>query len=84
MGWLEPLLESIRESPSNVVCPVIDVISDKTLEYSSGNPYSFQVGGFTWSGHFTWIDIPEDYTVLNPTKPAESPTMVMCNYYFYV
>lgn len=35
----------------NVVCPVIDVIGDKNLDYSVGNPYYFQVGGFTWSGN---------------------------------
>ena len=74
-SWLEPLMKLIKEDKKNVVCPVIDVISDKTLEYSVGNPYYFQVGGFTWSGHFTWIDIPEDYTKNHPTSPVESPTM---------
>jgi polypeptide N-acetylgalactosaminyltransferase len=74
-GWLEPLLKRIKEDRRNVVCPVIDVISDKTLEYFAGNPYYFQVGGFTWSGHFTWIDIPEDATKKNPTKAVVSPTM---------
>jgi polypeptide N-acetylgalactosaminyltransferase len=33
------------------------------------------VGGFTWSGHFTWIDVKEDYTKNHPTTPVESPTM---------
>lgn len=74
-SWLEPLMRLIKKNRKNVVCPVIDVISDKTLEYSVGNPYYFQVGGFTWSGHFTWIDIPEDYTKNHPTFPVESPTM---------
>ena len=59
----------------SVVCPVIDVIGDKNLEYSVGNPYYFQVGGFTWSGHFTWIDIPDDYTKNHPTTAVSSPTM---------
>lgn len=68
-------METIAENRSNVVCPVIDVISDKNLEYSSGNPYSFQVGSFTWSGDFTWIDIPEDQVQNNPTRPVRSPTM---------
>lgn len=53
-GWLEPLLKTIKKDRRNVVCPVIDVISDKTMEYSVGDRYYFQVGGFTWSGHFTW------------------------------
>lgn len=35
---------------------------------------SFQVGGFTWSGHFTWIDVqnPEDK---GEVRPIKSPTM---------
>lgn len=59
----------------NVVCPVIDIISDQTLEYVSGNKYYFQVGGFIWSGHFTWIDINEDDLRRNPTKVVQTPTM---------
>jgi len=74
-GWLQPLLRTIKEDRRNVVCPVIDVISDKNLEYSVGDRYYFQVGGFTWSGHFNWIDIPEDFTKKHPTQAVESPTM---------
>lgn len=74
-GWLQPLVHSIKEDKKTVICPVIDVISDKTLEYSVGDKYYFQVGGFTWSGHFTWIDIPEEYTRKHPTTAVESPTM---------
>ena len=63
----------IKENPKAFVVPIIDVIDDKTLEYYHGNgnyfqvfpgnPQKwllliFQVGGFTWSGHFTWVDIP--------------------------
>lgn len=75
IGWLEPLMKKIKENHKTIICPVIDVISDKTLEYFSGNPYYFQVGGFTWSGHFTWIDIPEDHTKNHPTESVISPTM---------
>nr|CAD7427436.1 unnamed protein product [Timema monikensis] len=32
-GWLEPLLERIARDSTTVVCPVIDVIDDTTLEY---------------------------------------------------
>lgn len=35
---------------------------------------SFQVGGFTWSGHFTWIDIQDDNDKGKLT-PIKSPTM---------
>lgn len=68
-------MSTIAEDSTSVVCPVIDVISDKTLEYSNGSPYFFQVGSFTWSGHFTWIDVPEKQIQNNPTKPVKSPTM---------
>ena len=32
-GWLEPLLDRIARNSTTVVCPVIDVIDDSTLEY---------------------------------------------------
>ena len=48
-GWLEPLMKAIKDDHRNVVCPVIDIISDKTLEYVVGDKYHFQVGGFVWS-----------------------------------
>uniref|UniRef100_A0A336MPS4 CSON002865 protein n=1 Tax=Culicoides sonorensis TaxID=179676 RepID=A0A336MPS4_CULSO len=32
-GWLEPLLDRIARNRTTVVCPVIDVIDDTTLEY---------------------------------------------------
>lgn len=56
---LEPLLQRIKEKKDAVLCPIIDVIDDKTLEYYATNLEYFQIGGFTWNGHFTWIEIPE-------------------------
>ena len=56
----------------------LDVIDDKTLQYYNGNGIYFQIGGFTWSGHFTWIDIPEREkarTNYNPVAPVRTPTM---------
>ncbi|TMS18496.1 Polypeptide N-acetylgalactosaminyltransferase 12 [Larimichthys crocea] len=46
-GWLEPLLHRIKEEPTAVVCPVIDVIDWNTFQYlgNSGEP---QIGGFDW------------------------------------
>lgn len=35
---------------------------------------SYQVGGFSWSGHFTWIDIQNDADKGKLT-PVKSPTM---------
>lgn len=68
-------MKTIADDHRNVVCPVIDIISDKNLEYIGGNKYYFQVGGFIWSGHFTWIDIEEDRLKKEPTKVVRSPTM---------
>ncbi|XP_071546365.1 polypeptide N-acetylgalactosaminyltransferase 1 isoform X3 [Panulirus ornatus] len=75
--WMEPLLQRIKESRTAVLVPIIDVIDDKTLEYYHGNGRYFQVGGFTWSGHFTWIEISEDEQRRrgNPVGPTRSPTM---------
>ncbi|XP_042879499.1 polypeptide N-acetylgalactosaminyltransferase 1-like [Penaeus japonicus] len=75
--WMEPLLQRIKDSRSAVVVPIIDVIDDKTLEYYNGNGRYFQVGGFTWSGHFTWIEISdaEQKRRGSPVGPTRSPTM---------
>lgn len=73
--WLQPLMQTISDNRKAVVCPVIDIISDKDMSYVSGNKYFFQVGGFIWSGHFVWIDIDQDAVKNNPTKPVKSPTM---------
>ncbi|RWS20074.1 polypeptide N-acetylgalactosaminyltransferase 13-like protein, partial [Leptotrombidium deliense] len=73
--WILPLMSAIYNDSRTVVCPVIDVIDDKSLEYSVGNPYYFQIGGFSWSGHFNWIDVPMKWMIRNPTSAIESPTM---------
>jgi hypothetical protein len=33
LGWIEPLLDRIARNSTTVVCPVIDVIDDATLEF---------------------------------------------------
>ncbi|KAM4705062.1 polypeptide N-acetylgalactosaminyltransferase 12 [Rhinophrynus dorsalis] len=57
-GWLEPLLERIREKETAVVCPVIDVLDWNTFEYL-GNAGEPQIGGFDWRLVFTWHTVPE-------------------------
>lgn len=77
-NWAEPLLQRIKDKSNTVVLPIIDVVDDFTMKYSYPvNSYTFQVGGFSWSGHFTWIDIPDRETRIqnNPTGPVPSPTM---------
>lgn len=48
-GWLEPLLDRIARDPTTVVCPVIDVIDDTTLEYHWRDASGVNVGGFDWN-----------------------------------
>lgn len=76
--WLRPLLQRIKDEPKSFVVPIIDVIDDKTMQYYNGNGNYFQIGGFTWSGHFTWIDIPDhekDRTGHDPVAAIRTPTM---------
>jgi len=48
-GWLEPLLDRIAREASTVVCPVIDVIDDSTLEFHYRDAGGVNVGGFDWN-----------------------------------
>lgn len=54
---LEYILDRIARNRKTVVCPMIDAINDKTLEYAIGG--GLAVGGFTWSLHFTWRSVPD-------------------------
>ncbi|XP_072532179.1 polypeptide N-acetylgalactosaminyltransferase 12 [Salminus brasiliensis] len=75
-GWLEPLLHRIKEEPTAVVCPVIDVIDWKTFQYL-GNPGEPQIGGFDWRLVFTWHTVPdyEQKRRRSATDVIRSPTM---------
>ncbi|XP_067001141.1 putative polypeptide N-acetylgalactosaminyltransferase 9 isoform X2 [Anabrus simplex] len=74
-GWLEPLLDRIARNSTTVVTPVIDVISDSTLEYKTS--HGFSVGGFGWNLQFNWHAVPEKERKKhkNPAEPVWSPTM---------
>ncbi|OQR79886.1 putative polypeptide N-acetylgalactosaminyltransferase 9-like [Tropilaelaps mercedesae] len=76
-GWLEPLLDRIARDPTTVVCPVIDVINDETLEYNVKESAEVNVGGFDWSLQFSWHMIPERISKAGYKRwqPVESPTM---------
>ncbi|XP_043190738.1 probable N-acetylgalactosaminyltransferase 9 [Amphibalanus amphitrite] len=72
--WIEPLLQRIKDEPHALVCPVIDNIRDTDLAYQ---PAERVAGGFTWSGHFAWIEaggadgkLPSD-----EAAPVRSPVM---------
>lgn len=74
-NWLEYILARIGEDRTRVICPMIDAISDKTMEYS--NSGGLAVGGFTWSLHFTWRSLSEREQKARTSEadPAKSPTM---------
>ena len=59
LGWLEPLLYRIYQNSTNVVCPVIDVISDDTFQYHYRDSSSLNVGGFDWNLQFNWHPVPD-------------------------
>lgn len=57
-GWLEPLLDRIARNSTTVVCPVIDVIDDKTLEFMWRDSGVVNVGGFDWNLQVS-LELPE-------------------------
>uniref|UniRef100_A0AC34FVZ8 Glycosyltransferase 2-like domain-containing protein n=1 Tax=Panagrolaimus sp. ES5 TaxID=591445 RepID=A0AC34FVZ8_9BILA len=73
-NWLPPLLDRIRESPSRVVCPIIDIISHDTMAYISSPVCT---GGFNWALTFTWDYPSRNYfsEPINYIKPLKSATM---------
>ncbi|XP_047511843.1 putative polypeptide N-acetylgalactosaminyltransferase 9 isoform X1 [Pieris napi] len=76
-GWLEPLLDRIARNKTTVVCPVIDVIDDNTLEYHYRDSTSVNVGGFDWNLQFNWHPVPakERSRHKHTAEPVWSPTM---------
>ncbi|XP_043269819.1 putative polypeptide N-acetylgalactosaminyltransferase 9 isoform X2 [Venturia canescens] len=76
-GWLEPLVDRIARNPTTVVCPVIDVIDDTTLEYHWRDSGGVNVGGFDWNLQFNWHAVPEREKKRheNSAEPVWSPTM---------
>jgi len=57
-GWIEPLLNRIKQNSSNVVCPVIEVIDAVDFSYKKADIKDItQVGGFTWDLFFDWKEI---------------------------
>lgn len=75
-GWLQPLLDRIRESPQSVVCPVIDILNDDTFQYTKS--FSLHWGGFNWELHFRWYTMGAQHIAKvreNSTRPYGTPVM---------
>ncbi|XP_047934464.2 polypeptide N-acetylgalactosaminyltransferase 14 isoform X4 [Anser cygnoides] len=71
--WLLPLLQRIKEDPTRVVSPVIDIINLDTFAYVAAS--SDLRGGFDWSLHFKWEQLSPEQKAkrLDPTKPIKTP-----------
>ncbi|KAI8479519.1 Polypeptide N-acetylgalactosaminyltransferase 14 [Branchiostoma belcheri] len=71
--WLQPLLQRVKEDPTRVVSPIIDVISMDTFQYIGAS--SELRGGFDWSLHFKWEHLSETQKASrkDPTEPIKTP-----------
>ncbi|XP_046905497.1 polypeptide N-acetylgalactosaminyltransferase 14 [Hypomesus transpacificus] len=71
--WLPPLLNRIKEDPSCVVSPVIDIINMDTFAYVAAS--SDLRGGFDWSLHFKWEQLSAEQRTqrADPTELIKTP-----------
>ncbi|KAI5751961.1 hypothetical protein M8J77_012507 [Diaphorina citri] len=69
-------MDRIARNSSNVVCPVIRSINDKTFQINMKNN-KVHVGGFSWNLQFNWHAIPERERKRhkNAAEPVWTPTM---------
>ncbi|KAJ8270671.1 hypothetical protein GJAV_G00117850 [Gymnothorax javanicus] len=71
--WLPPLLQRIKEDPTCVVSPVIDIINMDSFAYVAAS--SDLRGGFDWSLHFKWEQLSAEQKAgrEDPTEPIKTP-----------
>ncbi|XP_036398008.1 polypeptide N-acetylgalactosaminyltransferase 14-like [Megalops cyprinoides] len=71
--WLLPLLQRVKEDPTCVVSPVIDIISMDSFAYVAAS--SNLRGGFDWSLHFKWEQLTAEQRARrnDPTEPIKTP-----------
>ncbi|TRY98147.1 hypothetical protein DNTS_028494 [Danionella cerebrum] len=71
--WLPPLLQRVKEDPSCVASPVIDIINMDTFAYVAAS--SDLRGGFDWSLHFKWEQLSTEKRAkrADPTEPIKTP-----------
>lgn len=75
-GWLPPLLTRIVDNRQTVASPLIDVISDQTLEYKK--VVESYYGGFDNHISFKWVEISkhdQQRRNMDPSEPLRSPTI---------
>ncbi|XP_066451218.1 polypeptide N-acetylgalactosaminyltransferase 14 [Eleutherodactylus coqui] len=73
--WLPPLLKRVKEDPTRVVSPVIDIINLDTFAYIAAS--SDLRGGFDWSLHFKWEQLSTEQKAKrsDPTEPIKTPVI---------
>uniref|UniRef100_A0A8P4GL79 Polypeptide N-acetylgalactosaminyltransferase n=1 Tax=Dicentrarchus labrax TaxID=13489 RepID=A0A8P4GL79_DICLA len=71
--WLPPLLQRIKQDPTRVVSPVIDIINMDTFAYVAAS--ADLRGGFDWSLHFKWEQLSPEQRArrTDPTQPIKTP-----------
>uniref|UniRef100_A0A673C2B3 polypeptide N-acetylgalactosaminyltransferase n=1 Tax=Sphaeramia orbicularis TaxID=375764 RepID=A0A673C2B3_9TELE len=71
--WLPPLLQRIKQDPTCVVSPVIDIINMDTFAYVAAS--ADLRGGFDWSLHFKWEQLSPEQRArrTDPTQPIKTP-----------
>ncbi|XP_056666927.1 polypeptide N-acetylgalactosaminyltransferase 16 isoform X2 [Monodelphis domestica] len=73
--WLQPMLQRVKEDYTRVVSPIIDVISLDNFAYLAAS--ADLRGGFDWSLHFKWEQIPIEQKMsrTDPTQPIRTPVI---------
>ncbi|KAL0969486.1 hypothetical protein UPYG_G00227930 [Umbra pygmaea] len=73
--WLQPLIQRVKEDHTRVVSPIIDVISLDNFAYLAAS--ADLRGGFDWSLHFKWEQIPIEQKMSrsDPTLPIRTPVI---------
>ncbi|PAA55336.1 hypothetical protein BOX15_Mlig008699g1 [Macrostomum lignano] len=77
-GWLEPLLQRIRDDRRNVAVPYIDVINEDNFGFFHVANERMVVGGFRWNTmSFSWQSMPQRIrqNLSSLAQPVPTPTM---------
>uniref|UniRef100_UPI001A98FB54 LOW QUALITY PROTEIN: polypeptide N-acetylgalactosaminyltransferase 16 n=1 Tax=Gasterosteus aculeatus aculeatus TaxID=481459 RepID=UPI001A98FB54 len=73
--WLQPMIQRVKKDHTRVVSPIIDVISLDNFAYLAAS--ADLRGGFDWSLHFKWEQIPIEQKMArsDPTLAIRTPVI---------